>query len=735
MSGSSVTPIREHRRKRVRKGTRSCWECRRRKIKCIYQSDDHSICVSCLDKGTTCLSQEYVDDQSPHDAGNSALDQRMGKVEALLEKLMEKVSQATEENRTPYGPVDVLTPSSTPATTHDSQPPFISLFDDVLGQQAEANVSMPPPQSVSASNSSTPANAGKGRPIGRTEKLRRRLAAMLPCQEDVDHLSELSSGWWLIRRHIMPHLLRIPEDDLQNPFDVSTVSVSQPMIIARLLLCVAICIQQLPPNIDPRGLQTKVPLREMIEKIITFVTAAVTSDDELIGNLEGIECLVLQGVYHVNAGNLRRSWLAFRRAINVAQLMGLHRMSLKASQEVPDLMETRRRYMWYQIVRGERYLSLILGVPSATGSAPFPCYNHAPWISTEDLYNKHLCDISGLILARNQGDAIHAFSTTLEIDQKLDSLAKQMPRTWWEIPTSLIEDRTEEAASQFERLICQIWHFELQTLVNLPFMLRAATDRRYEYFRVSCLSASRGLIRTWMCMREAHGTTFVNNLVEFQAFTAAITLLLGLLGPTCITTDPVILKGRHEDMQLVQTVVEILEGLKRHGTGVHVVNQSISVIRTLQGVLRDEGSSSGNLRLSIPHFGTISVARGGAVQSLEGERILGANPRSDVMSMEVNPSLQARRSNSTPSTNGAEPTLASMSVPKSQQYQAVNDDGEAMDGNGAWMENTVLQFTSSQFPMFETQTSNSVTEWPFQESDTMFFDSLLNTDVEGNWDF
>jgi len=238
-----------------------------------------------------------------------------------------------------------------------------------------------------------------------------------------------------------------------------------------------------------------------------------------------------------------------------------------------------------------------------------------------------------------------------------------------------------------------------------------------------------------MSMREVHSTTFVSKLVEFQAFTAAITLLLGLLGPTHTITDPVVLKERYEDLQLVERVVQILEGLRRYGTGVHVVNQSISVIRTLQGVLRNEGNSSGNLRLSIPHFGTVSIARGGTVQSLEGERILGANPRSDVMSMEVNPSLQAGPSNSTPSAIEAASTWTSMSIPRSQKYQSVNGDGDAMNGNSAWMENTVLQFTSSQFPSFEADTMNSATEWPFQESDIMFYGSLLNTYVEGNWNF
>jgi hypothetical protein len=313
-----------------------------------------------------------------------------------------------------------------------------------------------------------------------------------------------------------------------------------------------------------------------------------------------------------------------------------------------------------------------------------------------------------------------------------------MPRSWWEIPTIVLDGRTKEGAAQFEQMMCQIWHFELETLVHLPFMLRAATDRRYDYSRISCLKASRGLISRWMFMRKCYGTTFVSNLVEFQAFTAAITLLLGLLGPAHTITDPVVLKERYEDLQLVETVVQVLEAVKQFGTttsSVHVVDQSISVIRTLQGVLRNEGNPSGNLRLAIQHFGTISIARCGTVQTLEGERMIGANPRSDLTSMEVNPLHQAGRSKSIPSATGAGPTSTSMPVPTSEGYQSINSEGDVMNGNRTWMTNTVLQFTSSQFPTFEAQSMDSTTEWPFHESDIMLFDGLLNTDVEGNWNF
>ncbi|KAK4870034.1 hypothetical protein LT330_005758 [Penicillium expansum] len=713
MSSKLITPVREHRRKRVRKGTRSCWEY----------------------KGTSCLSQEFLEDQPPRDAESSALSQRMERVENLLEKFMRSVSQGTGDNRPVDDPVDVFTPLSTSATNNLSRPSVVSTFNNAIIQQPETNTSISSPQSAPVSDFSGLVSATNGSPIGGIDRLQQRLVAMLPCQEDVDLLSGTSHGWWLIRRHMMPHLLKPPENDPENPFDVLAVSKSHPMVIARLLLCVAICIQQLPSKADLGRLRTTMPLQEMMENNIAFITTRVTSDDEMTGSMEGVECLALQGIYQANAGSLRRSWITFRRAINVAQLMGLHRVPSKTSQAVPDWKETKRHYIWYQIMQAERYLSLTLGVPSATSSAPTHFDDQAPFLSIEDLHHQHLCHISGLILTRNQGDSTHAFSSTQEIDEKLDSLAKKMRQDWWEIPATTMSSRTEEAASQFERMMCQIWHFELATLLHLPFMLRAATDRRYQYSQISCLIACRGLIKRWMSIREIPGKTLFSNLIEFQAFTAATTIILGVLGHSHTTTDEVALKERCEDLQLVERVVQTLEKLKQHGTGVHIADQSITVIRTLQGVLQNKEESSGSLRLEIPHFGTISITRSGTVQSLEGDRILGANPHPRATLTGVRPPFETRGFDSAHPQTTTGPTSTLVSAPGSQGHRNANMGGETMDDNAMGMNDTVLQFTSSHFPVFENSTFNDITEWSLQESDTIFFDGLLNTDVEGNWNF
>lgn len=134
-------------------------------------------------------------------------------------------------------------------------------------------------------------------------------------------------------------------------------------------------------------------------------------------------------------------------------------------------------------------------------------------------------------------------------------------------------------------------------------MLLGATDRRYEYSRTSCLDASRKLIKRWLAIRMSQRSFYFSNLLEFEAFTAATTLLLGLQGPQR-STDPDALQVRADDAELVETAVQNFERLKQEGSGMSVGDQSVLVIRTLQSFLQGRHISE-NLRFEIPFFGTI----------------------------------------------------------------------------------------------------------------------------------
>jgi hypothetical protein len=61
----------------------------------------------------------------------------------------------------------------------------------------------------------------------------------------------------------------------------------------------------------------------------------------------------------------------------------------------------------------------------------------------------------------------------------------------------------------------QIWYFQLEGLLHLPFMLRASTERRYEYSKFTCLKASREVIYRYNLLRGAKHNLFCCNVVDF----------------------------------------------------------------------------------------------------------------------------------------------------------------------------------------------------------------------------
>lgn len=142
---------------------------------------------------------------------------------------------------------------------------------------------------------------------------------------------------------------------------------------------------------------------------------------------------------------------------------------------------------------------LVLGLPSGVSDVFISDPDEPIYFDPIQKYHRSLTLISGMILRRNESPTTTAFAATQEIDEKLETLAKTMSSSWWEIPQAFTS--ADDALIKFNRVWAQIHHYQLESLVHLPFMLRAATDRRYEYSKSSCLRASRELIRRWLYFR------------------------------------------------------------------------------------------------------------------------------------------------------------------------------------------------------------------------------------------
>lgn len=85
-------------RRKVRKGTRSCWECRRRKMKCIFSSPADTICVSCKRRGAKCVDQQFPEHISTPLDRSLQMGDRVVRVEALVEQLLKKMSNNSDSS-------------------------------------------------------------------------------------------------------------------------------------------------------------------------------------------------------------------------------------------------------------------------------------------------------------------------------------------------------------------------------------------------------------------------------------------------------------------------------------------------------------------------------------------------------------------------------------------------------------------------------------------------------------
>lgn len=439
---------------------------------------------------------------------------------------------------------------------------------------------------------------------------------MMPSQEDIKKILEATETCWAIWFDEYPDSGSEASRIALFRDRFSSLTTSHPSFIARALLLITTSIQQLPADFDYDELSLPFPPQELMEKQLSQTSALVTSDDELVGTLEGLECLVLQGVCWSNAGKPRRAWLCFRRALDVAQLMGLHRCRVPG-KDLDAAMLTRLRHVWWIMFEADRCMAVILGLPYGIPN------QHCDFadvedeaITREEVFKRKLSIIAGDIIDRDQATKQPSFIATQEIDEKLERLARSMPDSWWETPSAPWPTDPRALARQDSRLMAQFWHYQMESLLHLPFMLRSATDHRFEYNKSICLKASREMIRRYICLREQATTaSFVCKIIDFQAFTSVVILILNLLGPQPAFTSPCIPYSNHSNAQDWQVVDRVVSLLSDPSAAIDeaVATQGIKVIKTLSAIGRNSGphaSSSGAMKLAIPYFGTISIARG-----------------------------------------------------------------------------------------------------------------------------
>lgn len=535
---------------------------------------------------------------------------------------------------------------------------------------------------------------------------------------------------------------------------------AHPVLLARKLLQLALCVQQLDSLFDQSVLSLGCSPSTAMNKYHGLASSLVTCHEESLDSIEGLECLLYEGVYLVNCGNLRRALPCLRRASTLAQLMGMHRkVPYKSLKQLDPATSVSAPVIWAHITYLERYLSLLLGMPTAIPRFRFTSDCVSVGDTSTDWFEKKQMEIFERLIERNQDGDYDDIAITQKIDLDMTKMANTVPEKWWSMDLTQSTNQEELMLKMISAQL-QIIHYNLLTVLHLPYLLRNGDDSRLDYSKTTCLYASREVLTRFIAFRSVVNIVFCCRPVDFCALTASLTLLLAYLTSHKRKPGWMLTHQRVGDRALIETAMETMDELNRINNdelslktaeltrklldleaecarGGQTYNSSIQTDHD-----HTVGGEDYSIHLKVPYFGSIKLAYD-----------LSSSPQFfDSASTSFNLPMSHYSTLSNAVHGSMVPHIGSQGDDTSQSSQSVQSVQSvqppqhihASNGQLSWQLNQPsFTFSWEDFSQFDTEMPDlmaTAEDWAFQGVDSTFFDTLVNGNVIGqaidnqNWD-
>lgn len=396
---------------------------------------------------------------------------------------------------------------------------------------------------------------------------------------------------------------------------------------ARRFLSMATLLQGLSSSKLDRTSQKEVSFREIMLALFDVVAKNITNNDDQLLSVEGIECLMMESMFENNSGNLRRAWLVNRKAIAIAQSIGVHK-GKKAKTMVVDSATWDRvdlKFMWLRLQATDRYLSLVLGLPQAVSDETEIDFTSTHDWEALDNMEAATINIAGRVLHRNS-DTSSDLETTMEIDRLLQKSSNIINSIWWIVDAEPQADLHDED-KPFEKTIrsmMQIAHYHLIIQLHLPHLLQEGTQ--YDYSRLAVAHASRSVLSLFIRLRKDAESPAYCRGIDFIAFIAGVTLCLAHVEARQQLedgTNPTALQSlrlqRHIDIGLVMETHYIFRAINktRHDPLSHEIEHVLDKLQVIESQVNDGGCTfratlNGNeVDLAINEYASKVLACGG----------------------------------------------------------------------------------------------------------------------------
>ncbi|KAF2877615.1 hypothetical protein BDV95DRAFT_153448 [Massariosphaeria phaeospora] len=569
------------------------------------------------------------------------------------------------------------------------------------------------------------------------KNITRNLVRALPCRENIEillqHVNKLSL---LCYQSSYKSKGEKTYEMLKESMPMTSLLYPEvhPVLLARQMLLFAVALQYLSADDVFPGLTKHhhVIMEELAESAIKMVNM----DDVLLGTLEGIENLILESLYHIDGGNIRRAWITTRRAVMAAQLLGLHRPGYYRFKVISDHSKLEPEVMWPCIMSMERVLSLLLGLPSST-IAPSSAVQDATSASGHgSSLAQVMTYLTAKVLERNQiQGSPQALGLTREIDHQLIRMTGNMPSTIWR-PLSFagLEVDSVEAFFEIRRTLDYMCYYTVVNQLHLPYILCPGHSSQSIYSRLACANASREILTREIAIRTFNPVATCSRMGNFMALIAGMTLMLVHLVSHCQkTTGNLLAHQRLSDRATVERALECMKSMSELAKCAVLLRDLLEFeadaaqchtyrMDALEQINDDYKDNPNTLTINVPYVGTVRIAKEGTVSMTPFKKAQGRDVSEDVTiggigSMHVN---SPRLSGYTITDSTSDVTA----VPQEATSQAINAPSTLQHATHV-PQVASPDFSTQQDQMFPNA-SASVDDWVLQGFDSAFFDVLMH---------
>jgi hypothetical protein len=569
-------------------------------------------------------------------------------------------------------------------------------------------------------------------------KLSEELLSAFPSQRDVDVFckSDYTATFYCHQTFLKSD--QRPEheaiDFVNEVARIPDPSTTPPVLVAKRMIIFALFLQYFTTQ---RTLGLTEHPSTIMNRLVDTAVRLVNTNEYLVSCIEGLECIILEGVFQSYGGNVRRSWLAFRRAMMIAQLMKIDHPNPPPVKTLDPNSKINPKFMWFRILYMDSHLSLMLGLPH--GGQDTHMENEYPGESPTCKLERVHTLISRRIIDRNRGGCFfHDYTVTQKMDRELLNVANSLPDKYMLPPNlAILQPNTREGFCETVRLCNQVLHYNLIHLLHLPYLLHSDKESSYHtYARIACVNASRELLTRVILFRDftRHMVSVYCRMADLIALMAGMSILLAHIDSHRLEIEDWRAHQRLGDRALVEELIGVLERMGKQ-TNDKFSRKSADQLRwmleTESDTARGMGHSAhntvcsleehyGELRLPIPYFGIIKIGREGItregpselnrLQSSSTDIPESVHVANNIFSVAGNMLHQSPQPGSFLPVADGQPVrasqmgLASVNAEEEFQQQQLQHPGLAASGN----------------------------DWAFQGVDAAFFDSLMRGTVE--WD-